>query len=139
MTSRPQTEFTSYVISRYERSPLEFEGLLVAEHLGWSPESTEPQYRIRVYQEASGHYVLEMAIVVEGTVVLQLADFAESLTEVDDLLCLLHEDTMDGFAELTEMDEAKVGLLDKRLEAELDRQSILVMKQLNEFAESQAV
>lgn len=127
---------TSFMIDRHERSPLEFEGALLFETDGseLTGDQTElPRYRIRVYQELCRDFVLEVAVVADNKVIFQTADFAQSVNEVDELLCLVHGDVMDGLSDSVQAEAAELQLLDKRLEASLDRLSNHVVERLTTF------
>lgn len=136
---------TSFTIDRYDRSPLEFEGVLMVESDGLDlsvakavatksdgSESPQPRYRIRVYKESQRDFVLELAILAGDSVLFQTADIAESVCVIEELLCLLHQDAMDGLLDTVPVQATEKGLLNHRLEANLDRQTVLVLQQLND-------
>lgn len=138
MTTMPVAT-TSFTIDRCDRSPVEFEGVLLVESDGIqdsSPQGVEARYRVRVYQEAHRQFVLEIAIVAGDTILFQTADFAESVAVIDELLCLLHQDAMDGLPENTSFEVENKRVLSQRLEADLDHQSVFVLQRLAELVTS---
>jgi len=130
------TTATSFTIDRHERSPLEFEGELLFESDGSEAtgyQAGEPRYRIRVYCESHRDFVLEIALVADDRVMFQTAEFTQSVAEVDDLLCLVHKDAMNGLADSGQLDASRKKTLDQSLEAELCRLSIQVVERLTKI------
>ena len=135
-TTIPATA-TLFAIDRHERSPLEFQGALLVESDGYTNsnlQANEPHYRVRVYKETKRDFVLEIAIVANDKVVFQTADFAESPAAIDELLCLSHEDAMNGIAGYIRQHVTETKLLGERLEMDLDHQSVFVLQQLSKIA-----
>lgn len=136
MTDTPETDVKSFTIARYERSPLEFKGSVLLELEDLQPPQegvSETHYRVKVYREFQRDYVLEIAVVADGKELFQTADFADSVQEIDDLLCLLHHDAMDGLWCVSKAEPADRKILSKRLEDQLDRISLQVLQRLSEL------
>lgn len=127
------TIVTSFLIDRYERSPLEFEGELQFEidFSQLSPVTPEqPRYRVRIYRELHRDFVVEVLVVANDTIVFQTADFAQSADEVDDLLCLVHDDAMDELAVNLQLEATQANITSKNLETQLHQLSTQVAERL---------
>ncbi len=130
------TATTSFKIDRYERSPLEFEGSLLFESDCCDLpdyQAGDSRYRVRVYHEAGRDFVLEVGLVDDVSVLFQTADFAESIAEVDDLLCLVHEDAMDGLVDSGQFDASQRKAIGHRLETQLCRLSTRIVERITDL------
>ena len=135
MTNASEDDVKSFMLDRYERSPLEFRGSLMCEfddHPAAVEPSAEARYRIRVYREFQRDYVLEVAVLSGTSVLFQTADFAENVQEIDDLLCLLHHDAMQGLEKVRIAETEDRKALSKRLENQLTLMSVQLLKRLDE-------
>ena len=115
------TTATSFTTDRYGYSSLEFEGELLFESDGCELaafQAGELGYRIRVYRELCRDRVLEVA---GDNILFETADFSQSVVEVDDVLCFVHDDAMVWLAEGRQPDATRKNTLCKSLEAQLCR------------------
>lgn len=140
MTNASEGDAKSFMLERFERSPLEFQGTLLFElddHVAVASDSPqrleEARYRIQIYSEFERDYVFAAAILINDEILFQTADFAESVLEIDDLLCLLHHDAMQGLTEACKTESNERKTLSKRLETQLAQMSVEVLKRLDEL------
>lgn len=133
VTDNPVTNAVALTFDRNDRSPLEFEGELLLEVDGKELPGFiegEARYRLQVYRELHRAFVLKVMVIVDDSVIYQTAEFAESAEEVDELMCLLHADVMDGLTDSGKIDATEEEQVGKRLEAELGRLSLQVVERL---------